>query len=32
MLQESGSATLLVTRECGAFYLTTNSEAARLAE
>ena len=32
ILRESGAATLLVTREGGAFYLTTNNEAARLAE
>jgi Xaa-Pro dipeptidase len=32
ILRESGAATLLVTREGRAFYLTTNNEAARLAE
>jgi antitoxin VapB len=32
MLRESGAASLLVTRDGGAFYLTTNNEAARLAE
>jgi len=32
ILRESGVAALLVTREGGAFYLTTNNEAARLAE
>ncbi len=32
VLRESGAASLLVTREGGAFYLTTNNEAARMAE
>jgi antitoxin VapB len=32
VLRESGAASLLVTREGVAFYLTTNNEAARLAE
>ncbi len=32
MLRESGVASLLVTREGGAYYLTTNNEALRLAE
>jgi antitoxin VapB len=32
MLRESGAGSLLVTREGGAFYLTTNNEAARLAD
>lgn len=32
MLREVGAASLLITREGGAFYLTTNNEARRLAE
>lgn len=32
VLKESGAASLLVTREGGAYYLTTNNEAARLGE
>jgi antitoxin VapB len=32
MLRETGAASLLVTREGGAYYLTTNNEEARLAE
>ena len=32
VLKESGAASLLVTKDGGAFYLTTNNEAARLAE
>ncbi len=32
VLKESGAASLLITKDGGAFYLTTNNEAARLAE
>ncbi len=32
VLKESGAASLLITRDGGAFYLTTNNEAARLGE
>jgi len=32
VLKESGAASLLVTKDGGAFYLTTNNEAARLGE